>query len=110
MNEPMNKRDKKLQEILDWSKGNDDVRIVMLTSSLANLSAPVDDFSDLDIELVFEDIDFYQNTGDWIGHFGREHDENGLPGSHDRVVHRQSASLEYHHQQTWEALQKVFAA
>lgn len=67
----MNKRDKKLQEILDWAKGNDDVRVMMLTSSLANPFAPVDDFSDLDIELVFDDIDFYQNSHSWIEHFGK---------------------------------------
>lgn len=43
----------------------------MLTSSLANPLAPVDDFSDLDIELVFDDIDFYQNSHSWIEHFGK---------------------------------------
>lgn len=67
----MNKRDKKLQEIIDWAKANNDVRVMMLTSSLANPMAPVDDFSDLDIELVFDDIDPYQNNSDWIGHFGK---------------------------------------
>lgn len=51
----MKVRDEKLKAIIDWSKNNRDIRAVLLTSSLVNPLAPVDDFSDLDIEFVFED-------------------------------------------------------
>ncbi len=50
----MKVRDEKLKAIIDWSKNNRDIRAVLLTSSLVNPLAPVDDFSDLDIELIFE--------------------------------------------------------
>ncbi len=53
-------REEKLKAIIDWSESNNDIRVVLLTSSLVNPLAPVDKFSDLDIELVFE------NNGKYI--------------------------------------------
>ena len=50
----MKAREEKLKDIRRWSEINTDVRAVLLTSSLVNPSAPVDEFSDLDIELIFE--------------------------------------------------------
>jgi aminoglycoside 6-adenylyltransferase len=41
------------------ANGNEDIRAVILTSSLVNPLAPVDDFSDLDVELIFEDNQAY---------------------------------------------------
>ena len=55
----MKARDEKLKSIIDWSENNQDVRTVLLTSSLVNPLAPVDEFSDLDIELVFENNAYY---------------------------------------------------
>src|SRR5690606_26038974 len=51
----MKYRDEKLKRIIDWSEKNREIRAVLLTSSLVNPLASVDEFSDLDIELVFED-------------------------------------------------------
>lgn len=67
----MHARDKKLDEIISWAKGNSDVRAVLLTSSLANPLAPVDDFSDLDIELIFEDNGTYISDNSWLQVFGK---------------------------------------
>ncbi|OBW41013.1 Streptomycin adenylyltransferase [Chryseobacterium sp. MOF25P] len=50
----MKAREEKLRSIINWSENNEDVRAVLLTSSLVNPLAPVDEFSDLDIELIFE--------------------------------------------------------
>ena len=49
----MNVRDEKLKSIIEWAKKNEDVRVLLLTSSLVNPLAPVDEFSDLDIEFIY---------------------------------------------------------
>ncbi len=52
----MKVREEKLRTIIEWSEKNEDVRVLLLlTSSLVNPLALVDEFSDLDIEFVFED-------------------------------------------------------
>jgi len=63
-------RKEKLETIIDWAKGNKDIKTVLLTSSLVNPLAPVDEFSDLDIELVFDDNTKYISSNDWVHHFG----------------------------------------
>lgn len=59
----------------------------MLTSSLANPLAPVGEWSDLDIELVFDDNAKYIAYNSWILHFGNpiatiEEDESSFDGMH----------------------------
>ena len=49
----MKVREEKLRTIIEWSEKNEDVRVLLLTSSLVNPLALVDEFSDLDIEFVF---------------------------------------------------------
>lgn len=81
----MQSREEKLKKIIQWAKENNDVRAVLLTSSLASSIAPVDEFSDLDIELVFDDIDPYQFANKWVWDFGKpialvEEDETFFEG------------------------------
>ena len=45
----MKVREEKLRTIIEWSEKNEDVRVLLLTSSLVNPLALVDEFSDLDI-------------------------------------------------------------
>ncbi|EJL72859.1 AadS family aminoglycoside 6-adenylyltransferase [Chryseobacterium populi] len=66
----MKARDEKLAQIISWAQENPDIRAVLLTSSLVNPYAPVDDFSDLDIELVFENMKTYEEDEKWIELFG----------------------------------------
>lgn len=66
----MKTREEKLKQVIQWAENNSDVRAVLLTSSLVNPYAPVDDFSDLDIELVFENRDAYEEKNEWIDLFG----------------------------------------
>ena len=83
----MKARDEKLKSIIDWSENNQDVRTVLLTSSLVNPLAPVDEFSDLDIELVFENNANYISDNTWAKNFGNpiamiEEDETYFDGKH----------------------------
>lgn len=66
----MHAREEKLKAIIDWSENNKDIRAVLLTSSLVNPLAPVDEFSDLDMELVFEDSNKYILDSKWTRSFG----------------------------------------
>jgi len=80
-------REEKLKQIISWAENNPDIRAVLLTSSLVNPYAPVDDFSDLDIELVFENMKDYETDRRWIGLFGEpismlEEDETYFDGKH----------------------------
>lgn len=80
-------RDEKLRKIIDWANGNEDIRAVILTSSLVNPLAPVDDFSDLDVELIFEDSQAYTADHKWLNLFGKpismiEEDESCFDGIH----------------------------
>ncbi len=83
----MKAREEKLKSIINWSENNEDVRAVLLTSSLVNPLAPVDEFSDLDIELIFENNTQYISDNNWTHHFGNpiamiEEDENSFDGKH----------------------------
>lgn len=66
----MKRRDDKLQLILEWAENNRDVLVVLLTSSLVNPHAPVDEFSDLDIEIVFDNNAGYISDKSWVSTFG----------------------------------------
>src|SRR5690606_29284618 len=66
----MQLREEKLIAIIDCAGKNNDVRAVLLTSSLVNPLAPVDEFSDLDIELVFENKAVYISDNSWTHYFG----------------------------------------
>lgn len=83
----MKVRDEKLDQIMSWAQGNPDVRAVLLTSSLVNPYAPVDDLSDLDVELVFDDMEVYKVSKKWISLFGDpismiEEEEHSFEGKH----------------------------
>lgn len=83
----MKAREEKLKQIISWAENNPDIRAVLLTSSLVNPYAPVDNFSDLDIELVFENQKEYQTDKTWIYLFGEpvsmvEEDDTYFDGKH----------------------------
>nr|WP_314499250.1 AadS family aminoglycoside 6-adenylyltransferase [uncultured Chryseobacterium sp.] len=67
----MKAREDKLKSILKWAELNESVRAVLLTSSLVNPLAPVDELSDLDLELIFDSNTYYINNKDWISYFGK---------------------------------------
>ena len=83
----MKVRDEKLKSIIDWSENNQDIRVVLLTSSLVNPLATIDEFSDLDIELIFENNANYISDNTWTQNFGNpmamvEEDESYFDGKH----------------------------
>lgn len=63
-------RTTKLQAIETWAQQNPEVRALLLTSSLVNPLAPVDSFSDLDIELIFDNNEPYLESDTWLSVFG----------------------------------------
>lgn len=80
-------REEELNSIIEWAKKNEDVRVLLLTSSLANPLAPVDQFSDLDIEFVFEKNTGYIPDKSWTLSFGNpiamiEEDESCFDTKH----------------------------
>lgn len=80
-------REEKLSSIIEWAERNKDVRVLLLTSSLANPLAPVDQFSDLDIEFVFEKNTGYISDKSWTLSFGNpiamiEEDESCFDNKH----------------------------
>ena len=66
----MKVREDKLKSIIEWAEKNEDVRVLLLTSSLVNPLAPVDEYSDLDIEIVFENNSNYISDKSWTLNFG----------------------------------------
>ncbi len=83
----MEKRDQKLHDIINWAKENEEVRALLLTSSLVNPLALVDEFSDLDIEIIFEDNASYVHNSVWLNLFGTpiavlEEDDSCFEGKH----------------------------
>lgn len=83
----MKVKEEKLKSIIEWSQKNEDVKALILTSSLVNPLAPVDEFSDLDIELIFESNKNYISDKNWILNFGSpiamiEEDESYFDDKH----------------------------
>jgi len=83
----MKKRDQKLKDIINWAKENEEIRALLLTSSLVNPLAPVDDFSDLDVEIIFENNTAYVEHSTWLNLFGvpiaiLEEDDSYFDGKH----------------------------
>lgn len=83
----MKVREEKLTSIVKWAEKNGDVRAVLLTSSLVNPLAVVDEYSDLDIELILEDNTNYISDKSWTLNFGNpiamiEEDENCFEDKH----------------------------
>ena len=64
-------REEKLQQIIQWATANEEIRAVLLTSSLVNPNAPSDKFSDLDIEFVISRFDEFLKDDSWLTAFGR---------------------------------------
>lgn len=59
-----------IKEISDWALKNDEVRVVLLTSSRANPNVVADKFSDYDIELVIRNYDSFIADKEWFSLFG----------------------------------------
>jgi len=64
-------RNQKLTHITNWANDNPNIRAILLTSSLVNPDAPRDEFSDLDIELVFNDLSEVLSSDYWLSTFGK---------------------------------------
>lgn len=59
-----------LEEIRNWANSNETIRMIILTGSRANPDAPVDLFSDYDIEVCVNGLSGFSSDQKWICHFG----------------------------------------
>ncbi|MEJ2266713.1 MAG: aminoglycoside 6-adenylyltransferase [Anaerolineales bacterium] len=65
------KEDKIIQWLVEWGEQQGSIRAMLLTSSRANPSAPVDVFSDYDVILVVTDIHPFHEDDGWLQDFGK---------------------------------------
>lgn len=110
----MKVREEKLEQIIRWAESNPDIRVVLLTSSLVNPYAPVDDFSDLDVELIFESREAYELNNDWINLFGVpismiEEDDSAFEGKHamKMVLYRDHVKVDFKLYQISEFMEEI---
>ena len=55
-------REDVIRRLVEWAKKQEEIRAMLLTSTLTNPNAPVDIFSDYDVILAVEDIHpFFEN-------------------------------------------------
>ena len=59
-----------LNQVIQWVEQQPNIRAALLTSSLTNPNAPVDQFSDLDIDLVLSNYEEFLQDDSWISNFG----------------------------------------
>jgi hypothetical protein len=62
-------KDKTIQGLIRWTKANEDVRAMLLTSSRAITAANLDAFSDYDGILVMKNIQPYFEKRAWLEDF-----------------------------------------
>lgn len=67
LNDP---RTAQLNQVIQWVEQQQNIRAALLTSSLTNPNAPVDQFSDLDIDLVVDNYDEFLQDDSWLANFG----------------------------------------
>jgi len=110
----MKVREEKLERIIHWAEKNPDIRAVLLTSSLVNPYAPVDDFSDLDVELVFENRTSYESGNEWVRLFGEpismiEEDDRIFEGKHamKMVLYKDHVKVDFKLYQVTEFIEEI---
>jgi aminoglycoside 6-adenylyltransferase len=72
-----------VQWLIRWGEAHDDMRALILTSTLTNPSAYVDIFSDYDIFIAVNDIQPYLDHEAWLDDFGRVLVKYRDPVQHD---------------------------
>ncbi|RLJ23587.1 aminoglycoside 6-adenylyltransferase [Chryseobacterium sp. 7] len=107
-------REEKLEQIIQWAEKNPDIRAVLLTSSLVNPYAPVDNFSDLDVELVFENRVSYELGNEWISLFGEpismiEENDSVFDGKHamKMVLYKDHVKVDFKLYQVSEFIEEI---
>lgn len=107
-------REEKLEQIIQWIENNPDIRAALLTSSLVNPYAPVDHFSDLDVELVFNNRTSYEINNEWLNLFGEpistvEENDSVFEGKHamKMVLYKDHVKVDFKLYQTSEFSKEI---
>ncbi|EIJ81952.1 aminoglycoside 6-adenylyltransferase [Bacillus methanolicus PB1] len=66
----INKEKEILGQLIDWGKRNDEIRLIILTSSRTNPNAVTDVFTDYDVELFVKDLQPFLQSDKWMEEFG----------------------------------------
>lgn len=59
-----------LKNVLDWANGEDAIRAVVITGSRARGDDSVDEYSDLDAQIITRDITAYTSDDSWLDKLG----------------------------------------
>jgi aminoglycoside 6-adenylyltransferase len=91
----MNNYETITNKLVEWATRNEDIRALVLIGSRARTNAPTncwsdaDEWSDLDVIVIAQDISVYVQTADWIHAFGKPlltFTETAFDGSVERRV------------------------
>lgn len=58
------------EQVVAWAAGRSDIQAVLLIGSLARETHPADEWSDVDLILIVDDIERYANHSSWLAEFG----------------------------------------
>lgn len=56
---------------LDFAAKEDRIRLVTMEGSRTNVNIPPDSFQDFDISYFVTDMDFFKESDEWLGVFGK---------------------------------------
>lgn len=85
----MNSYDIIINKLVEWATRHEDIRALVLIGSRARTNDPADEWSDLDVLVIAQDISVYVQTTDWIRAFGKPlltFTETAFDGSVERRV------------------------
>ena len=60
-----------LEPVINWARGEDAIRAVVITGSLARFDGSTDEFSDLDAQIITTDIQRYTADDSWLDDLGQ---------------------------------------
>lgn len=66
----MKKRHHLLDNVVEWARGEEAIRAVVITGSLARGDGSVDEYSDLDLQIITRDIEAFVTDDCWLDALG----------------------------------------
>ena len=59
----------RIQAVIRWASQNDDIRALVVTGSLARHDSTIDQFSDLDLQVITRDLQRFTANDNWLNEF-----------------------------------------
>jgi aminoglycoside 6-adenylyltransferase len=93
---------KLVEKIVDWARADDNIRVVLITSSMVNPFAPIDKLSDYDIVLfvktpqpLLENESWMTQFGDIVAVFWDSHEDFGIRGYTRLVQYADTTKIDF---------------